>query len=40
MWLDIAQEDSIMGVKSWKKNAMVKGEWKKICEAAKILQEL
>jgi hypothetical protein len=30
----------IMGVKRWRTNAMDRGEWRKICEAAKVLQEL
>jgi hypothetical protein len=29
-----------MGVKRWRTKAMGRGEWRKICEAAKVLQEL
>jgi hypothetical protein len=29
-----------MGVKSWRTKAMDRGELRKICEAAKVLQEL
>jgi hypothetical protein len=29
-----------MEVKRWRKKAMDRPEWKKICEAAKVLQEL
>jgi hypothetical protein len=29
-----------MGVKRWRTEAMDRGEWRKICEAAKVLQEL
>jgi hypothetical protein len=40
-WLDDVQDGMIkMGVKRWRTKAMDKGEWRKICEAAKVLQEL
>jgi hypothetical protein len=40
-WLDDVQDDMIkMGVKRWRTKAMDRGEWGKICEAAKVLQEL
>jgi hypothetical protein len=29
-----------MGVKRWRTKAMDQGEWRKICEAAKVLQKL
>jgi hypothetical protein len=29
-----------MGVKRWRTKASDRGEWEKICEAAKVLQEL
>jgi hypothetical protein len=29
-----------MGVKRWRTKEMDRGEWRKICEAAKVLQEL
>jgi hypothetical protein len=29
-----------MGVKRWRTKAMDRGEWRKLCEAAKVLQEL
>jgi hypothetical protein len=29
-----------MGVKRWKIKAMYRGDWRKMCEAVKILQEL
>jgi hypothetical protein len=39
--LDDVQDDMIkMGVKRWRTKAMDRGEWRKICEAAKVLQEL
>jgi hypothetical protein len=40
-WLDDVQDGMIkMGVKRWRTKAMGRGEWRKICEAAKALQEL
>jgi hypothetical protein len=40
-WLDDVQDDTIkMGVKRWRTKAMDRGEWRKICEAVKVLQEL
>jgi hypothetical protein len=40
-WSDDVQDDMInMGVKTWRTKAMDRGEWRKICEAAKVLQEL
>jgi hypothetical protein len=40
-WLDDVQDDMIkMGVKRWRIKAMGRGERRKICEAAKVLQEL
>jgi hypothetical protein len=40
-WLDDVQDDMIkMGVKRWRTKAMGRGEWRKICEAAKDLREL
>jgi hypothetical protein len=39
--LDDVQDDMIkMDVKRWRTKAMDRGEWRKICEAAKVLQEL
>jgi hypothetical protein len=39
--LDDVQDDMIkMGVKRWRTKAMNRGEWRKICEVAKVLQEL
>jgi hypothetical protein len=39
--IDNVQDDMIkMGVKRWRKKAMDSGEWRKICEAARVLQEL
>jgi hypothetical protein len=39
--LDDVQDDMIkMVVKRWRTKAMDRGEWRKICEAAKVLQEL
>jgi hypothetical protein len=41
MWLDDVQDDMIkMGVKRWRTKVMDRGEWRKLCEAAKVLQEL
>jgi hypothetical protein len=40
-WLDDVQDDMIkMGVKRWRTKAMARGGWRKICVAAKVLQEL
>jgi hypothetical protein len=40
-WIDDVQDDRIkMGVKRWRTKAMGRGEWRKICEAVKVLQEL
>jgi hypothetical protein len=40
-WLDDVQDDMIkMGVKRWRTKAMDSGERRKLCEAAKVLQEL
>jgi hypothetical protein len=39
--LDDVQGDMIkMGVKRWRTKAMDRGEWRKMCEAAKVLPEL
>jgi hypothetical protein len=39
--IDDVQDDMIKkGVKRWRTKAMDRGEWRKICEAAKVLQEL
>jgi hypothetical protein len=41
MWLDDVKDDlRKTGVKSCRINAMDRTEWRKICEAAKVLQEL
>jgi hypothetical protein len=40
-WLDDVQDDIInMDVKRWRTKVMDRREWKKLCEAAKVLQEL
>jgi hypothetical protein len=40
-WLDDVQDDIIkMSVERWRTKAMDRGEWRKICEVAKVLQEL
>jgi hypothetical protein len=40
-WLDDVQDDMIkMGVKRWRTKEMDGGEWRKMCEAAKVLQEM
>jgi hypothetical protein len=40
-WLDDVEDDlRNMEVKRWRKKAMDRTEWRKICEAAKVLQEL
>jgi hypothetical protein len=40
-WLDDVQDDMIkMDVKRWRTKATDRGEWRKICETAKVLQEL
>jgi hypothetical protein len=39
--LDDVQDDMIkMDVKRWRTKAMDRGEWRKICEAAKVLKKL
>jgi hypothetical protein len=41
MWLDDAEDDlRKFGVKHWRIKAMDRTEWRKINEAAKVLQEL
>jgi hypothetical protein len=35
-WLDMIK----MAVKRWRTKATDKGEWRKICDTAKVLQEL
>jgi hypothetical protein len=40
-WLDGMEDDlSKTGVKRWRITAMDRTEWRKICEAARVLQEL
>jgi hypothetical protein len=40
-WLDDVQDDMIkISVKRWRTKAMDRGEWRKICGAAKVLREL
>jgi hypothetical protein len=40
-WLDDVEDDlRKMEVKRWRKKAMDRTEWRNICEAAKVLQEL
>jgi hypothetical protein len=41
MWLGGVQDDmNKIGMKRWRAKAMDRGEWRKICEAAKDHQEL
>jgi hypothetical protein len=40
-WLDNVHDDMLkMDVKRWRTKAIDRGKWRKICEAAKALQEL
>jgi hypothetical protein len=39
-WLDDVEDDLRKMEVKWRKKAMDRTEWRKICEAAKVLQEL
>jgi hypothetical protein len=39
-WSDDVHYDKMIGVERWRTKAVDRGEWRKICEAAKVHQGL